>query len=239
VAGDGKVEIAVGKENGARTLGVASDEAALSGVNETKLRRLEKAGADALLLMTPYYNKTSQRGLIASFTQVADMVNIPIILYNIPGRTCVNIELNTFKELAKRPNIAAVKEAGGDVSYMLRIMDVCGDSLDLYSGDDVLTVPAMSVGAKGVISVMANIAPEIMSAVCKLCLENNFAEAGKLQIKYSKLCVDLLKLDVNPVPVKTALNILGKNVGGSRMPLYKMDESSLAKLKESLNAAGL
>jgi 4-hydroxy-tetrahydrodipicolinate synthase len=198
----------------------------------------EKAGADALLLMTPYYNKTSQRGLVAHFTEVADAVKIPIMLYNIPGRTCVNIEIPTFVELAKHPNIVAVKEAGGDINYMAQIIEACPD-LDVYSGDDAMTVAAMSLGAKGVVSVFANIAPEVMRDICKLCIDNDFAAAGKLQIKYMKICMDLLKLDVNPVPIKAAMNIMGKNVGGCRMPLYDMDEAALAKLKKSLENSGI
>ncbi|MCL2036328.1 MAG: 4-hydroxy-tetrahydrodipicolinate synthase [Oscillospiraceae bacterium] len=199
----------------------------------------EKSGADALLLMTPYYNKTSQRGLISNFTKVADAVKIPIMLYNIPGRTCVNIEISTFIELAEHPNIVAVKEAGGDINYMAQIIEACGENLGVYSGDDVMTVPAMALGAKGVVSVAANIAPQIMREICRLCLENDFAEAGKLQIKYLKLCMDLLKLDVNPIPVKTALNLMGKNVGGLRMPLFEMEDSASAKLKVSLQSAKL
>ena len=199
----------------------------------------EKAGADALLLMTPYYNKTSQRGLIASFTGIADAVSIPIMLYNIPGRTCVNIEISTFKELAKHPNIVAVKEAGGDINYLSQIIEACGDSLDVYVGDDVMTVPSMALGAKGVVSVFANIAPEIMAKICRLCIDNDFAAAGKLQIKYMKVCMDLLKLDVNPVPIKAAMNFAGKAVGGCRMPLFEMDETSAAKLKKSLKESGI
>ena len=199
----------------------------------------EKAGADALLLMTPYYNKTSQRGLVAHFTKAADAVSIPIMLYNIPGRTCVNIEIDTFVELAKHPNIVAVKEAGGDINYMAQILSACGDKLDLYSGDDLMTTPAMSLGAKGVVSVYANIDPKTLCQICKLCLENNFAEAGKLQIKYAKICIELLKLDVNPIPIKAALNILGKNAGPCRMPLYEMSEAGTVKLQQSLKESGL
>ncbi|MCL1904161.1 MAG: 4-hydroxy-tetrahydrodipicolinate synthase [Oscillospiraceae bacterium] len=199
----------------------------------------EKAGADALLLMTPYYNKTSQRGLIAAFTGIADAVKIPIMLYNIPGRTCVNIELKTFTELAKHPNIVAVKEAGGDINYLAQIIDACGESLDVYSGDDAMTTSAMSLGAKGVVSVLGNISPTVMADICGLCINNDFIAAGKLQIKYLKLCLDLLKLDVNPVPVKEAMNIIGKNVGGCRMPLYKMDEAALSELKKSLKYVNL
>jgi 4-hydroxy-tetrahydrodipicolinate synthase len=199
----------------------------------------EKAGVDALLLMTPYYNKTSQRGLVANFTKIADCVNIPIMLYNIPGRTCVNIEIETFKELAKHPRITAVKEAGGDINYLAQIIEACGDSLDVYVGDDVMTVASMALGAKGVVSVMANIAPEVMRDICTLCIDNDFAAAGKIQLKYLKICMDLLKLDVNPVPVKAALNLMGKNVGGCRMPLYKMDDIALDKLRQSLESSKL
>jgi len=199
----------------------------------------EKAGADALLLMTPYYNKASQRGLVASFTAVADVVNIPIMLYNIPGRTCVNIEIDTFVELAKHPRITAVKEAGGCINYMSRIIDACGDALDVYIGDDALTVPAMSLGAKGVVSVAGNIIPEVMSEMCDLCLKNDFAAAGKLNIRYLKLFGDLLKLDVNPTPIKAAMNLMGKNAGGCRMPLYKMEDAGLEALRKSLVAAGV
>ncbi|MCL2071572.1 MAG: 4-hydroxy-tetrahydrodipicolinate synthase [Oscillospiraceae bacterium] len=198
----------------------------------------EKVGADALLLMTPYYNKTSQRGLVAHFTKVADAVKIPILLYNIPGRTCVKIEIDTFKKLSEHPNIVGVKEAGGDINYLSQIIEAC-PSFDVYSGDDAMTVPAMSVGAKGVVSVMANVAPDVMSGICKLCLDNDFAAAGKLHIKYIKLCLDLLSLDVNPVPVKAALNLMGKQVGGCRMPLYEMDGEALAKLKKSLENSGI
>jgi 4-hydroxy-tetrahydrodipicolinate synthase len=197
----------------------------------------EKAGADMLLLMTPYYNKTSQRGLIANFTAVADAVNIPIMLYNIPGRTCVNIEIATFAELAKHKNITAVKEAGGDINYLAQIIEACGDNLDVYVGDDVMTVASMALGAKGVVSVFGNIAPQIMSEICALCLKNDFAAAGKLQIKYMKVCMDLLKLDVNPVPIKAALNLAGENVGGCRMPLFTMSEKALGKLRDSLTCA--
>jgi 4-hydroxy-tetrahydrodipicolinate synthase len=202
-------------------------------------KNAEKSGADMLLLMTPYYNKTSQRGLIANFTKVADSVNIPIMLYNIPGRTCVNIEIPTFIELAKHPRITAVKEAGGDINYLSRIIEACGDSLDVYIGDDIMTVASMALGAKGVVSVMGNLAPQIMSEICNLCLDNDFETAGKIQIKYLTACMDLLRLDVNPVPVKTALNLMGKKVGGCRMPLYEMDDVSVEKLKESLENAGI
>jgi 4-hydroxy-tetrahydrodipicolinate synthase len=201
-------------------------------------RAAENAGADALLLMTPYYNKTSQRGIVANFHAVADAVNIPIMLYNIPPRTCVNIELPTFVELAKHPRIVAVKEAGGDINYMAQIIAACPD-LDVYSGDDALTVPAMSLGAKGVVSVAGNVIPKVMSEMCKLCLDNDFAAAGEINIRYLKLFADLLKLDVNPVPVKTALNLMGKGMGGCRMPLYEMDTDGVKALFTRLEESGI
>ncbi|MDR0196979.1 MAG: 4-hydroxy-tetrahydrodipicolinate synthase [Oscillospiraceae bacterium] len=199
----------------------------------------KELGADAILIVSPYYNKASQRGLVASFTAVADAVDIPIILYNIPGRTNVNISIDTFKELAKHPNIKAVKESGGDINYFARIIEACGDDLDVYSGDDCMTVPAMSLGAKGVVSVIANIAPELMRDICALCFKNDFRAAGALQVKYARLCMDLLTLDINPVPIKAAMNLVGKNVGGCRLPLYKMSDAALEKLRVSLGKAGL
>ncbi|MCL2077008.1 MAG: 4-hydroxy-tetrahydrodipicolinate synthase [Oscillospiraceae bacterium] len=199
----------------------------------------EKAGADALLLVTPYYNKSSQRGLVKNFEKVADSVKTPIMLYNIPGRTGVNMSIETFKELAKHPNIVAVKESGGDITYLAKIIDACGDQINIYSGDDVMTVPAMSLGAKGVVSVLSNIAPEIMAEMCALCLKNDFKAAGEIQIKYLGFANDLLSLDVNPVPVKTALNLMGVNVGKCRLPLYEPDGDVTEKLKLSLERAGL
>lgn len=195
----------------------------------------EAAGADALLAVSPYYNKTSQRGLAAHFTAIADAVHTPVILYNIPGRTGINIEIDTFKTLAKHPNIVAVKESGGSVEYFERIIEACGDDLDVYSGDDPITVPTMAVGCKGVISVIANILPREIHEMCRLALDGNFKEAARLQLKYLPLMRDLLTLDVNPIPVKTAMNLLGRNAGPLRLPLVEPAADVIAKLKSVLN----
>ncbi len=146
-------------------------------------KEAEEVGADALLLVTPYYNKTTQKGLIAHFTAIADAVNIPIVLYNIPGRTGVNMDVATIKKLAEHRNIAAVKEASGNISYAAKLIAECGDMIDVYSGNDDMIVPLMSLGAKGVISVLSHVIPKETHMMAQYCLDNNFAEASKLQIE--------------------------------------------------------
>jgi len=198
----------------------------------------EKAGADALLLMSPYYNKTSQRGLVKHFGAVADSVNIPIMLYNIPSRTGMKIELDTFKQLAEYPNIKAVKESGGDVAYFATLINESG--LDVYSGDDYMNVSTMALGAIGTVSVMANVIPEVASKICSLCLENNFLEAGKLQQKYARFMgAEGLFIDVSPIPVKAALKLMGIDAGSARLPLCDTDSARLEKLKSEMVKIGL
>ncbi|MDY3844558.1 MAG: 4-hydroxy-tetrahydrodipicolinate synthase [Ruminococcus sp.] len=201
-------------------------------------KEAEEIGADGLLLVTPYYNKTTQRGLIAHFTAIADAVNIPIILYNIPGRTGMSIEISTAKVLAKHKNIVAVKEASGNIGYTAKLIAACGDDLDVYSGNDDMIVPIMSLGGKGVISVLSHVLPKETHLMAQYCLENNFAEASKLQIKYLDL-INNLFVEVNPIPVKEAMNLIGVNVGGCRMPLYPMSDENREKLKASLAKHGL
>lgn len=201
-------------------------------------KEAEELGADAVLVVTPYYNKTSQAGLIAHFTAIADSINIPMILYNIPCRTNVNIEIDTFVELAKHPNIVAVKEAGGNINYFAKIIEACGDSLDVYSGDDGMTVPVMSIGGKGVISVLSNIMPKEVHNLCQLCLDNDFAAAGKEQIRLLDL-MNSLFIDVNPIPVKEALNIMGMQAGPCRMPLVPMSDKVREALKASMKKINL
>lgn len=201
-------------------------------------KEAEQLGADAILSVTPYYNKTSQNGLVAHFTAIADSVNIPIILYNIPSRTGVNISIDTFKKLSLHPNIIAVKEAGGNINYFTKIIEACGDNLDVYSGDDGMIVPVMSVGGAGVISVMANIMPKETHQICELCLIDKVIEAGKLQIKYLELINDLF-IDVNPIPIKEAMNIMGMKAGGCRLPLVKMENDKIKILKSSMAKLGL
>lgn len=201
-------------------------------------KEAEGVGADALLLVTPYYNKTTQRGLIAHFTAVADAVNIPIVLYNIPGRTGIGIEVSTVKELAKHRNIVAIKEASGNISYGAKLIAECGDDIDVYSGNDDQIVPLMSLGAKGVISVLSHVIPKETHQMAKYCLDNDFASAAKLQIDYLDLINDLF-IEVNPIPVKDAMNMMGWNAGPCRLPLYEMSEENKAKLRASLTKHGL
>lgn len=214
-----------------------------TGSNDTRYaielsKEAEAVGVDGLLLVTPYYNKTTQRGLIAHFTAIADALNVPIILYNIPGRTGVNMEVATVKKLAEHRNIAAIKEASGNISYAAKLIAACGDNIDVYSGNDDMVVPLVSLGGKGVISVASHVIPKQMHDMVQYCLDNNFAEATKLQIEYLDL-INSLFIEVNPIPVKEALNIMGVNVGPCRMPLYEMSDEHKAVLRASLEKHGL
>ena len=193
----------------------------------------EKVGADALLLVTPYYNKCTQQGLIAHYKKIAESVSLPIILYNVPSRTGVNILPETYAELSKVPNIVAAKEANGDLSAILKTVSLCGDNLAIYSGNDDQIVPILSLGGKGVISVLANVAPKITHDICQLYFDGEVEESAKLQIKYCNL-INALFCEVNPIPVKTALNLLGWNVGKLRSPLSEMQPNNLQKLKNAL-----
>ena len=212
-----------------------------TGSNDTNYalfmsQEAEKLGADALLLVTPYYNKTSQRGLVAHFTTIADGVNIPIILYNVPSRTGCSISIDTYKQLAQHPNIVAVKEACGDISFIAKL--AAETDLDIYSGNDDQIVPIMSLGAKGVISVFSNIAPKICHDIAMCAYNGDFKTASELQLKYLKVMNNLF-CDVNPIPVKEAMNIMGKNVGECRLPLIKMEESKIRMLSDSMKEAGI
>ena len=198
----------------------------------------EALGADGLLLVTPYYNKTSQRGLVKHFKAIADAVKIPCIVYNVPSRTGVNIGLDTYKELAEVENIVATKEASGNISAVAKIIAECGDKLDVYSGNDDQIVPIMSLGGKGVISVLSNVLPKETHMITEYCLKNDFVSASKLQIEYLDL-INKLFIDVNPIPVKEALNILGMNAGECRMPLCSMTDANVETLRNSMKAHGL
>ncbi len=214
-----------------------------TGSNDTSYavklsKEAEEVGADGLLLVTPYYNKTTQKGLIAHFTAIADAVNIPIILYNIPGRTGMNMEVSTIKELANHKNIVAVKEASGNISYAAKLIAECGDVIDVYSGNDDMIVPLMSLGAKGVISVLSHVIPKETHDMVQYCLDNNLAEATKLQIDYLDL-INNLFIEVNPIPVKEAMNMMGVNVGKCRLPLVEMSDEHKAALRASLEKHGL
>ncbi len=198
----------------------------------------ENVGADAFLMVAPYYNKTSQTGLIAHYNYIADRVNKPIILYNVPSRTGVAINPETYKELSKHPNIVATKEANGDLSAIAKTKYLCGDDLDIYSGNDDQIVPIMSLGGIGVISVLSNILPLETHNICKYYLNGKEKLAGELQVKYTGL-INALFCDVNPTPVKTAMNLLGLDVGPLRLPLYPMNEANLEFLKSKLLECGL
>ena len=198
----------------------------------------EEMGADGLLVVTPYYNKTSQRGLVAHYTAIADAVNIPIILYNVHSRTGVNISIDTYKILAEHKNIVAAKEASGNISAIAKLIAECGDKLDVYSGNDDQIVPIMALGGKGVISVLSNVAPRQTHDIAQLCLDNNFAEAAKMAARYLNLANSLF-IDVNPIPVKEALNIMGIAAGPCRLPLYEMEEAKKETLAAALRNAGI
>lgn len=214
-----------------------------TGSNDTKTAielsmEAEKLGADGLLIVTPYYNKTTQAGLIKHFTMIADSVNIPIILYNIPGRTGMGFTVDTLKVLAEHKNIVAVKEASGNISYTAQVAAAVGDKMDIYSGNDDIIVPMMALGAKGVISVLSNIIPKETHDMCQLCLDNNFALAIEMQLKYLEVINDLF-IEVNPIPVKAAMNMMGMPAGSLRMPLVDMSEANAAKLRDAMQRAGI
>lgn len=193
----------------------------------------ENVGADAFLMVAPYYNKTSQAGLVAHYNYIADRVNKPIILYNVPSRTGVAIAPETYKELSKHPNIVATKEANGDLSAVAKTKYLCGDDLDIYSGNDDQIVPIMSLGGIGVISVLSNILPLETHKICDYYLNGNEKLASEMQVKYTGL-INALFCDVNPIPVKTAMNLMGMDVGPLRLPLYPMNEKNLELLKSKL-----
>ena len=197
-----------------------------------------EVGADALLLVTPYYNKATPKGLIKNFLETAEATDKPIILYNVPSRTGCNIPLSVYKELAKHERIVAAKEASGNISYIAEVIAECGDSLDIYSGNDDQIVPIMSLGGKGVISVLSNILPEETHTLTKLCLDGNFSGATKMQLDYLKL-INALFCEVNPVPVKTAMAELGWCDIEMRLPLCEMEDANKAKLIAAMKEKGL
>lgn len=198
----------------------------------------EKAGVDALLSVTPYYNKTSQRGLIEHFNYIADRVNVPIILYNVPSRTGVNITPETYLELSKHKNIVGAKEANGDISSVAKTIALCGEDFSIYSGNDDQVTPIMSLGGKGVISVLSNILPEITHEIPAKFLAGDYKGSAALQLEYLELCNALFS-DVNPIPVKEAMNMMGMNVGNCRLPLYTMTDSAKEHLRKVLVKYGL
>ncbi len=209
-----------------------------TGSNDTSYcvelsREAERLGVDGLLLVTPYYNKTSQRGLIKHYQTVADSVNLPIILYSVASRTGVNIAPETCAVLAKHPNIVAIKEASGNISQVAKIRHLCGNDLDVYSGNDDQIVPLLSLGGIGVISVLSNILPKQTHDICQLYFDGKVKESEKLQLELLDL-MNMLFVDVNPIPVKEAMNLMGMNVGECRLPLIRTTEENTAKIKAAL-----
>ena len=214
-----------------------------AGSNDTSAavylcQHAQDSGADALLLVTPYYNKASQLGLIKHYEYIADRVELPIILYNVPSRTGVSFTAETYQVLSQNPKINGVKEASGNFSLLAHTRYLCGEDFYIWSGNDDQVVPMMALGAKGVISVAANIIPELMVKMSHLCLEDDFAQASRLQIDHMNF-IDALFLEVNPIPIKAAMNLAGYNAGGLRLPLCDMTEKNLAILKQTMKDVGL
>ncbi|NFO03288.1 4-hydroxy-tetrahydrodipicolinate synthase [Clostridium botulinum] len=196
-------------------------------------RYAQSVGVDAILVITPYYNKTSQKGLFKHFKAVNDSVNIPIILYNVPSRTGVNITPKALVQIAELNNVVAIKEASGNISQIMEMKSLCKDKIDIYSGNDDQIVPIMSLGSKGVISVLANVIPNEVHTLTKKCLEGKFDEALDIQLNRLKL-TNALFIETNPIPVKTAMNLMGFEVGSLRLPLCEMEDSNLETLKTIL-----
>lgn len=195
-------------------------------------------GADALLLISPYYNKANPEGMYRHFAETADAVHIPCILYNVPGRTGCSIPVSVVEKLSRHPNIAGIKEASGDMSYAMKIAHCIGPDFALYSGNDDITIPLMSIGGSGVISVYANVMPGMCHRIVADYLGGNQAEALANHLKYLKLMNDLF-LEVNPIPVKSAMNMMGLGVGPMRLPLCEMSAEHQEVLRASLKEAGL
>lgn len=214
-----------------------------SGSNSTEnavtlSREAERRGADALLVVTPYYNKATQAGLLRHYRTIADAVSLPIILYNVPSRTGVSVAPETYAALAEHPNIAGVKEASGNLGNIQRTRSLCPKDFTIWSGNDDETVPICALGGKGVISVAANILPAEMHRLTQLCLKNDFAAAGELQVHLKDFC-DAMFCEVNPIPVKTALSLLGWQVGALRSPMCPPVPENLERIKTALSQYGL
>ena len=211
-----------------------------TGTNDTahaiRLSQMgEACGADALLVVTPYYNKTTQAGLANHFTAIADSVSIPVVLYNVPSRTGMDIALDTYRALAGHPNINGVKEASGKLAQTARIRGACGDALHIWSGCDEHVAAMMALGAKGVISVCSNLVPQRMVQLVNACLSGDFAAAGAQQVALMPL-IDALFAEVNPIPIKAALQEQGLDVGPCRAPLSAIGEAALARLRAAIAA---
>lgn len=198
----------------------------------------ENVGVDGLLVITPYYNKTNAEGLIMHFKAINDAVKTPIILYNVPSRTNMNITPQILLKLTELNNVVAIKEASGDMSQVAKMKALCGDKIDIYSGNDDQIIPVLSLGGIGVISVAANIIPKTVHDMCESYLNGDCFKATKLQLDYLELMNDLF-IETNPIPVKTAMNVMGMNVGELRLPLYKMNDKNKETLVNTLKKYNL
>lgn len=201
-------------------------------------RRCEELGVDGLLVVTPYYNKCTQQGAYLHYKAVSDSVNIPIIAYNVPGRTGFNLAPATVARMCKLKNVRGIKEASGNVEQMLEVARLTKGKMTVYSGDDALTVPAMSIGAKGVISVAANVVPDKVSAMTRLCLDGDYCKATEIAFELYPL-VKKLFCEVNPIPCKKALELIGIEAGAPRLPLTEMEKDHTEELRQILEALGL
>jgi len=201
-------------------------------------RDAERIGVDGVLVVTPYYNKATQTGLIRHYQTIADSISKPLILYNVPSRTGVTIAPETYAVLAQHPNINGVKEAGGNLSSIQKTRNLCPVDFSIWSGNDDETTAICAMGGAGVISVAANVVPDKMHRLVQLCLENNFSAAGQLQLELKELC-DALFCEVNPIPVKTALNLMGWQVGTLRLPLCEPSKESRDRIQTVLKKYGL
>ncbi len=214
-----------------------------AGSNDTRhgihlSQMCEEAGADGLLLVTPYYNKTSQKGLYEHFKAQADAVSIPIILYNVPGRTNLTIQPNTVAELAKISNIVGLKDATGDLGYTCKVKTVVPDDFAIYSGNDDVVVPLLSLGGSGVISVWANICPQEVHDMCAAFFNGDVKKAAEIQVRYKDF-IDALFAEPNPIPLKAAMQILGTDSGMLRLPLYEASDATKALLRTTMQQVGL
>lgn len=214
-----------------------------AGSNDTKhatelSKQAQSLGADGLLVVTPYYNKTSQTGLLKHYTAIADTTDLPIILYNVPSRTGCSIASETYAKLAAHPNIIGCKEANGDISSVAKTLSLCPEDFAVYSGNDDQTVPIMALGGVGVISVFSNVCPDISHKITSCCLAGDFETARTLQLKYLRL-MNALFCDVNPIPVKAAMNLLGFDCGICRMPLDQLSGEGFNALKSTLQEFAL
>ena len=214
-----------------------------TGTNNTEhvlhnTRNACQVGADAVLVVTPYYNKATQNGLVTHFTAVADESTLPVILYNVPSRTGCNLLPKTVAKLSEHPNIAAIKEATGSLAQMIEIMHLCGDKIDVYSGEDGLTVPMMAMGAKFTISVLSNVAPRQSVAMTDACLRGDYAAAAKMQCDLLPL-INALFSEVNPIPAKAATAAMGFGADALRLPLTSMEEQNRAVLFAEMRKLGI